>query len=235
MCTVVYLPTAIGCILSSNRDEQINRPKALPPTIYELNDVNVLCPIDPKGGGTWIGCNSNKTIIILLNGGLTNHQFLGNYARSRGLIVKELLASKQNVIEEWNQLDLLHIEPFTLIVFCDNHLYQLVWDGIIKQQIEHNKLTPHIFSSATLYDAATTAKRKELFTNWIAETKPHTKENLFNFLMSYKEKNNGFIMNRDDKLKTLSISFIEFENNKLQFSYNELDTNTTNLIELSTF
>lgn len=67
-----------------NRDEQRNRPAALPPQ----TDANgATYPIDPQGGGTWIFVNRHGLVGALLNG--YTPAPLGPL-RSRGLLLRKL-------------------------------------------------------------------------------------------------------------------------------------------------
>ena len=67
MCTVTFIPTNQGCIITSNRDEKISREKAISPQEYEIDGKKITFPKDPKEGGTWIAHTNNK-IVVLLNG-----------------------------------------------------------------------------------------------------------------------------------------------------------------------
>ena len=112
------------------------------------------------------------------------------------------------------------IEPFTLIVWTDNNLFQLVWDGSQRHRIRLDETLPYIWSSATLYNTYAKAKREELFQNWIAMNPPVSKLSLLNFFKSYKDDKNGFMINRNEATKTLSFSFIELRrNNDALMSY----------------
>ena len=42
MCTVTFIPTKEGCIITSNRDEKIAREKAIPPQSYEINTKKII-------------------------------------------------------------------------------------------------------------------------------------------------------------------------------------------------
>ncbi len=170
-------------------------------------------------GGTWIGVNNAGNVISLLNGAFENHQRKSYYRKSRGLIVSELLVSEVPVVE-WNLIDMEDIEPFTLIVWSDNNLFQLVWDGTERHRIWLDETLPYIWSSSTLYNSDAKAKREELFQNWIAMNPPVSKLSLLNFFKTYTNAENGFMMNRNETTKTLSFSFITLiENNRAAMSY----------------
>jgi hypothetical protein len=199
---------------ASLRDESPQRPKALSPEIYQSLQSNYIMPKDTLAGGTWFGINEYKNVIILLNGGFENHERKSSYLKSRGQIVKELLLSIMPVVD-WQLMDLIYIEPFTLVVWSDEHLFELVWDGKIKHRKVLDTSISHIWSSSTLYDKQAKIKREELFQNWIAMSPPISKRSILNFFKEKVDAENGFIINRNEKMKTLSYSFIELSGSSM--------------------
>jgi hypothetical protein len=220
MCTVIYIPNNNGTsYFASLRDESPLRPKASIPQVNDENEIKFLSPVDAYAGGSWIGVNDFNNVIILLNGGFENHTRKRFYRKSRGIIVKELLSSELPVVD-WNLMNLTDIEPFTLIVFSDDNLFQLVWDGINKTRILLDATIPHIFSSSTLYSLEEKANRKDVFDNWIAMNPPVSKLSLLNFFKSSNDKENGFIIDRSATMKTISYSFIELQHHQsASFNY----------------
>jgi hypothetical protein len=222
MCTVVFIPGDKEIYFGSLRDESPNRARAIKPVVSELNGVSFLSPKDPMAGGTWMGVNDKGVVIILLNGGFQNHKRNRYYRKSRGLVVTELLASAFPVVE-WSLIDMEGIEPFTLVVWSDHNLFQLVWDGRERFRIRLDETLPYIWSSSTLYNSVAKAKREELFQNWIAMNPPISKLTLLNFFNTYSDSENGFIINRGEVTKTLSFSFITLsENNSSVMNYYDL-------------
>ncbi len=209
MCTVVFIPGSESIALASLRDENPGRAKALAPFIDTRDGVSFLSPKDPAGGGTWFGVNQWGSGIVLLNGGFENHARQKSYSKSRGLIVADLLTSAMPVVD-WSLMDLENIEPFTLIVWSEKNLFQLVWDGAEKHRLRLDAALPHIWSSATLYNTAARDAREEFFQNWIAMNPPVSKLSLLNFFKSFEDAENGFLINRNGKMKTLSYTFTEF-------------------------
>ncbi len=224
MCTVVFIPDKEKYYFASLRDENPNRLEAIVPFLTNTNNCNFLAPRDPKGGGTWAGINEYGNVIILLNGGFKNHTKQNNYSKSRGIIVTELLLTKTPVAE-WTLFDLDNIEPFTLIVWAEEKLSQLVWDGKSKTLINLSSKEPHIWSSATLYSDNTKNYRTKLFKKWMT-TEPYlSKFSLLNFFKTYNENYNGFLMKRGENIKTLSYTFIEIKTtNTATVSYYDFNT-----------
>ncbi len=207
MCTVIFIPKGDTYFFASLRDESPLRPVALAPTINGA-DTNVLSPVDAKAGGTWLGVTAAGSVIILLNGGFEKHAGAKNYRKSRGLIVAGLLQS-QSPVESWNLMDMDGIEPYTLVLLNERDLFQLVWDGTNKHSIQLNIREPRIWSSATLYDQQARQYRSQLFHQWMSMNKPVSSHTLLDFFQSFTDSENGFLMNRAGRVKTLSYSFIE--------------------------
>ncbi len=228
MCTVLFIPTKKGFVLTSNRDESPSRNFSYPPQKHIENGLEIVKPIVPPMLGTWIGYNAFGNFMVVLNGAFEKHISTTNYRKSRGLIVTELLTLK-TPISHWPEIDLENIEPFTLILFSENNLYELVWDGLKKHKNIKKTNQAHIWSSSTLYTKEIQVKRKLLFKKWIKDRNVFTFEDVNSFLYSYTNSTNGFIMNRDDRVRTLSLTFIENENAKVKIKY--IDILQKNVIE----
>lgn len=221
MCTVVYIPNNNEKYFASLRDESPDRPEALPPALYKLSNIRILSTKDPLAGGTWIGINDFQNVIILLNGAFQSHLKEGTYKKSRGLIVTELLSTEMPVIE-WSFLNLTNVEPFTLVIWSDNNLFELVWDGTNKYRKLLDHTIAHIWSSSTLYNSQAKQDRMKLYERWM-RTKPKIdKESMLGFFKAQNDPKNGFMMNRNEKVKTLSFSFLSLEvNRQAVFEYDD--------------
>jgi hypothetical protein len=223
MCTVSFVNAHGKIIITSNRDEKTFRPNAIEPRNYIINNKNIIFPKDKKAGGTWYAVNENATVLVLLNGAEEKHQPKDCYRKSRGLIVLDLISS-ESVTEAWNTIDLDAIEPFTLVLFENEKLYQLRWDETAKSTLELDTDQSHIWSSSTLYPKEIREKRAAWFYNFM-DTKPEVDANeLFNFHRYAEAGNNehGLVINRNDVLKTLSITQTVIEKNKVAIHYNDL-------------
>lgn len=230
MCTVIYLPTKTGFILTSNRDESPTRGIALAPKKYHEKELEIVKPKDPSAGGTWVGYNSHGDFMVVLNGAFERHIYTGDYRMSRGLIVSELL-TKKNPLVFWNEINLMNIEPFTLILVSENKLHQLVWDGFEKYDIQKSNQTAHIWSSATLYKKEIQIKRKDLFSEWLEDTEEFSIDAVHDFLYSYKDSMNGFIMNRADMVRTMSMTFIEKSYSRINLKHIDILRNEVTQLE----
>ena len=223
MCTVSFVFSNGKAILTHNRDEKIARPSAIEPQKYSINNKEIYFPKDPKAGGTWYAVAQNGTTIVLLNGADEKHQVKLSYRKSRGLIVLDLISSNSS-IDQWNAIDLSEIEPFTLVLYQDSKLYQLRWNEVEKTTLNLDVSQNHIWSSSTLYPKDIREKRANWFHTFL-DTKPEVDEKeMFNFHRYTEGENqeNGLVINRNDLMKTLSITQSVIEKNNIVLSYLDL-------------
>lgn len=223
MCTVSYVFANGKTIITSNRDEKVARPNAVEPKNYLVNNKKVIFPKDQKAGGTWYAITDDASVLVLLNGADEKHQLKSSYRKSRGLIVLDII-SANSAIEYWKSIDLSDIEPFTLVLYQSKKLYQLRWNEIEKQTTSLNATQNYIWSSSTLYSKEIRDKRANWFATFI-DTKPQVNEiEMFNF-HRYAEgdnKEHGLVINRNDILKTLSITQTVIDKNKVVLSHYDL-------------
>ena len=223
MCTVSFICANDKFIITSNRDEKVLRQNAIEPRNYLINNKKIIFPKDQKAGGTWYAVDEHSNVLVLLNGADEKHVVTGNYAKSRGLIVLELIGS-QSPVAAWQQIDLTNIEPFTLVLFENQDLYQLRWNGTEKATVGLDKNQNYIWSSSTLYSKEIREKRAAWFYTFL-DTKPEVNEDeLFNFHRYTEEKNveHGLVINRNEVMKTLSITQTVIEKNKVGMFHHDL-------------
>jgi hypothetical protein len=108
-------------------------------------------------------------------------------------------------------MDMQDVEPYTLVVWDDGNLFQLVWDGERKHCVLLKPNQPYIWSSVTLYDGEARNYRSELYQQWIGMNEPVSSISLLNFFKSFTDNENGFLMNRNEQTKTLSYTFIKLQ------------------------
>lgn len=222
MCTVSFVNSNDKIIITSNRDEQIVRP-SIEPKNYLINDKNIFFPKDTKAGGTWYAIDEDANVVVLLNGASEKHQWNPPYRKSRGKIVVDLISCK-SAIAAWHEIDLNQIEPFTLVLFQSQKLYQLRWDGNQKETVELDVNQNYVWSSSTLYSKEIRDQREEWFYTFI-DTNPEVSEvEMFHF-HKYTETENtehGLVINRNDTLKTLSITQTVIEKNRINLIHHDL-------------
>lgn len=126
MCTATWRHTgSAGYELFFNRDELHRRAEAVPPKIHDDGPVRFLSPVDPDGGGTWLGINDRGITIALLNyyadtDSADTSALIGasSATKSRGLLVTHLLNARDDVeLRGMLQREALtEYRPFTLLV-----------------------------------------------------------------------------------------------------------------------
>jgi uncharacterized protein with NRDE domain len=223
MCTVSFVNVNDKIIITSNRDEKVIRPSAIPPKNYTINGKNIIFPKDPKAGGTWFVVDADGTVLVLLNGADEKHKVELPYRKSRGLIVLDIISSLSPK-DFWVEIDLDNIEPFTLVLFQNRELFQLRWNGIQKETTPLDIHKNYVWSSSTLYSTEIREKRSKWFYTFL-ETNPKVSETeMLRFHRYTEEENqeNGLVINRNDEMKTLSITQSVIEKNKVAILHYDL-------------
>jgi len=223
MCTVSFVASNGKTIITSNRDEKVIRPSAIEPKNYLINNKNIIFPKDPKAGGTWFAVDESGTTLVLLNGAKEKHTVKSSYRKSRGLIVLDIISSLSPK-DFWQEINLENIEPFTIILFQDEELFQLQWNGINKEILSLDTNKNHVWSSATLYSKDIRENRSNWFYTFL-ESNPEVSEQEMLHFHRYTEggnHENGLVINRNEELKTLSITQAVTEMNKVAILHCDL-------------
>ena len=174
MCTVTVIPHARGVRVLCNRDEQRTRPLALAPQIHNLGGRLALFPVDPQGGGTWIGVNDADIAIVLLNAHRTTSKRDDDSMRSRGLIVRELLhsVSLRQAIAGAENLDPRAFAPFRVVMVHNRRVGVATSDGTASIRCTEGPLdTPLLFTSSSLGDAVVGPLRQRLFERMVVRSR----------------------------------------------------------------
>lgn len=223
MCTVSFVSSNDTIIITSNRDEKIIRLSAFPPKNYTLNGKNIIYPKDPKAGGTWFVVDEKGNVLVLLNGADEKHEVKLPYRKSRGLIVLEMISSVSPK-EFWDEIDLNDIEPFTLVLLQDKRLFQLRWNGIGKSTIDLDIHKNHVWSSSTLYSKEIREERSGWFYKFLNDNSEITATKMLGFhqYTENENKDHGLVINRNNELKTLSITQSIIEKNKVIIKHLDL-------------
>lgn len=224
MCTVTYIPQSDGFILTSNRDEKVNRPTTLP-DMYPHHGQQLIYPKDQRAGGTWIAASLDHTFACLLNGAFNAHKKQPHHTKSRGKVLLESFAYAD--VKDFAQMsDFSAVEPFTLLMFRADGLYECRWDGQYKFLKKINKNQPTIWSSSTLYSKDTRDQRQHVFYSWLRHQGHPAPHHLFDFHVSRHttDDQNDFVMKREGGLQTVSITQIHFKQDHFRMLYQDLTT-----------
>jgi Transport and Golgi organisation 2 len=227
MCTVSFIPVGDTIFITSNRDESSNRPKALPPAQYIINNHQLIFPKDAHAGGTWVCANNNGNIAVLLNGAFTGHKVKPPYKKSRGLVFLDVVASN-DMVNTFNKVDLNNIEPFTLVLWNNGNLFECRWDGFNKHIKPCNAAIGHIWSSSTLYSKEIIEKREQWFVNWLKQNSNPNAISVFNLhrFGGEGDRQNDYFMNRNNAMLTVSITSIISNAENITMRYYDMPGDT---------
>lgn len=228
MCTVTYIPVNGKYFISSNRDEKNNRSQAVPPAVYKFNNKILIFPKDADAGGSWIALHENGNAAVLLNGAFEKHEPLPPYKKSRGLILLNIISGERPV-RFFHQIDLLQIEPFTLVILDNTNLYECRWDGHKKHCQQLKKHRPYIWSSVTLYDKEIVKKREQWFANFLNNNPHPTQKDILEFhqFTGDGDNNNDLVMDREGVFATVSITSMLLTAERGSMKYLDLKNNST--------
>jgi uncharacterized protein with NRDE domain len=222
MCTVSFLGTGGAVIITSNRDENIQRQNAAAPDIQQLPNKKIIFPRDSKAGGTWFAADDKGNVSVLLNGAFNKHLANPPYRKSRGLILVEIIASDMPLLC-FNAIDLNNIEPFTIILYQPGSLHELRWDGIDKYEKLLDISGNYIWSSATLYSHTVIAERENSFKQLIQAQAACTAEGIHDFHSNNDgDLENGFVISRQNGMKTFSITQVVVKSEAVNFLHHDL-------------
>ncbi|WP_373514773.1 NRDE family protein [Persicitalea sp.] len=237
MCVVTYLPdTGSGFVLTSNRDESIRRPAAVPPRRYLIGEQLITFPKDPQAGGTWIATTERLTL-CLLNGAFQKHVHRPPYRRSRGLVLLDAF-SYDSPHAFAARYDFSGVEPFTLVMVESkepvNTLHEVCWNGTEAHLKCLPPDSPRIWSSVTLYSEAVVREREGWFQAWL--TTPHTDEAAqiidFHISAGKGDPTNDLRVNRGS-LKTVSLTQIQGKQSEISIFYQDFLHEGEYLLQLS--
>ncbi len=178
MCTLTILPVQTGPArsvrIACNRDESRSRPDALPPVVRAAGQRQIILPVDPQSGGTWIGASDAGLAAVLLNAypAGSDPEPLERAAHalvSRGTIIPALLESSrfEELVQRAQSIDASRHAPFRLVLVGAVDVAECAWAGRHVQLKSRSTLTgPMMFTSSGLGDQRVEHPRRELFRHW---------------------------------------------------------------------
>jgi uncharacterized protein with NRDE domain len=222
MCTVSFVRVNDAVIITSNRDEHIQRENAAAPDFHQLKNKKVIFPKDAKAGGTWFAAAGNGVVAVLLNGAYKKHIAQPPYRISRGLILLEIIEADEPLFF-FRSLDLHHIEPFTIVLYQERSLQELRWDGNDKHEKALDITGNYIWSSATLYTEEVIAQREDMFERFIHSNDVITAASIYDFHANNNgDEENGFVISRQTGMKTFSITQAVVQKDTVSFLHADL-------------
>jgi hypothetical protein len=235
MCTVTYIPTVDGFCLTSNRDENSRRGRAQAPALYSAGTSEVIYPKDSEAGGSWVVLKEKGTAAVLLNGAFLKHLRTPPYRLSRGLVLLDIVR-QPDPLEYLAAMNLEGIEPFTVVLYSGEKLWDCRWDGKKKHIHSLDQSVPHIWSSATLYDQSIANQRRQWFENWLGTKEQVDPADIVDF---HQKAGNGdrrtsLVMNRDDEMYTVSVTSVVVKKKEARMFYHDLRTGERSVARFNT-
>jgi hypothetical protein len=173
MCTVTIVSWRDIVRLACNRDELRTRAAALPPQICRFGNRQAILPLDPAGGGTWIGVNNAGLAMTLLN---VNSGKIALPSKapcmSRGSIIPSLLHCEtlSEAVASALKVIAANHAPFRLVLVSQKEAAELRSDGEAMRLIRRVALsTPVLFTSSGLGDELVEGPRSELFSEMFSK------------------------------------------------------------------
>ena len=122
------------------------------------------------------------------------------------------------------------------VIFQSNLLFQMRWNGTEKETTPLDIKQNYIWSSSTLYASSIRDHRSIWFYDFLERNTKISETKMFNFHRNTEGENteNGLVINRDDILKTLSITQAVLEKNTIALLHHDLISNQDFLTSFST-
>ncbi len=164
MCTVSIVPDGNRFTLMSNRDERRDRAVAHQPTVATFGTRAAIVPIDPVGGGSWLGVNDAGLVATVLNRHAAQKPDARSFC-SRGLIVRDALAcdsldaARQAVLA----LDAAAFQPFLLVLVQNRRIALVAGDSRELASVDAALDHPYMFTASSLGDVFVDLPRRRLF------------------------------------------------------------------------
>lgn len=226
MCTVTFIPDAGKIYITSNRDESPGRQAKGLYSHHTSVAGMVHFPLDETSMGSWIAMSDAGRAVCLLNGAFAPFTPDPPYRMSRGQVVLSAVTEPdKSAFLDTFQFD--RIAPFTLLIYEQGRLIELLWDGSAKFIQELPVDQPQIWSSVTLYPAEVRQWRRDFFEQWLLDRESFDRESIMAFHQVKRgDGRNDFIMNRNEVVKTLSVTSILLQEHSGSMIHLDLERNT---------
>ena len=223
MCTVSIVPDCDRVTLRSNRDERRDRAVARQPTVATFGARAAIVPIDPAGGGSWLGVNDAGLAAALLN----RHAARQPDARSlcsRGLIVRDALAcdSLDAAREAVLALDAAAFQPFRLVLVQNRRIALVAGDSRELASVDAALDQPYMFTASSLGDVFVESPRRRLFACLMRDPGGrHQGQRLFHRHQWIDKREISVLMERDEAA-TVSRTVVDVTERRIALEYESL-------------
>jgi hypothetical protein len=203
MCTLTYIKTEKGFILTANRDESpLRNARSLTEYCNGAGD-RFFIAAEPVHGGTNMAVGEHR-ISVLLNGAYDHHLHDPPYRKSRGLVLLDTLNLEG--LDEVRPNMLEGVEPFTLVNLA-GQIEVLRWDGRGVNSDNYDPDRSFVIASAQLYDRSARAKRERWFSNLLRKRGLGPAEAFeFHLRGGEGDPENDMVINRSGTVRTVSIT-----------------------------
>jgi hypothetical protein len=204
----------------ANRDEQRSRPAALPPRLTRHEALDVLAPVDPLGGGTWIAASSAGLVFVVLN----EYDLVASTdragLRSRGLVIPALVGSESlgAVRERTSGLDPESFLPFRLLVVDRHHLMEVVADGRTLTFGSRDSSSRRVLRCSSLVDQQHARACRTALFDYLVTGPSQWAQDAFHRATWPDDEALGVRMSREDAC-TVSVTTVEVFENRISMAY----------------
>ncbi|MFB9841659.1 NRDE family protein [Mucilaginibacter ginsenosidivorans] len=167
MCNVTFLKNKYSTILTSDWDGNVERGYALPPLTTTRNNKKIMFTRDEKTGGSWFAASEEGHVAVMIHqeSDLTRKE---NKLKSSSLLLLDIVCS-DFPISFFTEYDLRYFEPFSLILYAGDKLYDMTWDNGEKTILDLEISEEHIWSSMPAYYRHYSTGKKEEFKNFLVK------------------------------------------------------------------
>jgi len=180
-----------------------------------------LWPLDPAGGGTWIGVNDAGIATVLLNRCPSPRRLQRQPDVSRGSIIPALLRCRsiESVVHAANRLRLARFAPFTLVIVQNRLVLSMTsvdgqgeWRSFATSQ-------PRLFTSSSLGDERVAGPRRRLFERMVERSRfPLAAQLAFHRHAWPARPEISVLMSRDDAA-TVSRTIVDVDARSIRMAY----------------
>jgi hypothetical protein len=223
MCTFSIVPRDGGFRVMSNRDERLDRAIAFQPHVERMDSRAVIMPIDPVGGGSWIGVNDAGLVATVLNrhGGRASS---GGSFSSRGALVRCAVGceSVEAATEAVARLDATRFQPFRLVLVQGARIALIAGDTREFAHAESTLAQPFMFTASSLGDVFVDSPRRRLFEFLMGQGVDRLRaQSLFHRHQWPGKQEISVLMEREDTA-TISRTTIDVRKDGIELEYESL-------------
>lgn len=224
MCTVTWSAGQTGYTLLFNRDEQLSRGPAFPPEERSRGGVRFICPLDPDGGGTWLGVNEYGLTVGILNyysAEVSPEDHAGGRV-SRGLLVLSLMDAPDldEVARRLEGKQKEYYSPFLLFgAEVGGRRIAWRWDG---REFRQDR-DPALPLSTSGYEPEDVVRfRRELLERFRGDDGGVTVDTLRAYHSFHDPERPGYSVSmRREEAQTVSFAEITVDREEVSFSYTD--------------